>query len=316
MSALAARRLDNIVSLARLQDPRGASEEVARLRASCVEHGFFYLQDHGVPASLVHDAMGAAQGFFALPQAVKCRFGQDHQQVHPKTSRGYVGAYGETLHAPSGPDCKQHFDLGIEAAPGDLPFTGPNVLPSEAQAPGFARHMLALQEWVMGRIFPGVLQAMAQALGQAPGFFTPHFARPTLIQRALYYPAGAGGAGMHTDNGIFTVLFQDPRDQGSLRAWSRGRWLDVPYREGALVMNLGDMLMKWSNGHFVSTPHQVVHRAAHPRLSIAFFIYPDIEARFVPLHGTGTIACRDVMLENFASIWQRGEGAGRARDLH
>ncbi|RXF64018.1 2-oxoglutarate and iron-dependent oxygenase domain-containing protein [Pseudomonas syringae] len=304
----------NRISLAMLESidtPR----EVRRLRETCIKDGFFYLTDHGLNPSLIDQTFAAARQFFALPLEIKNQFSQDHQQVSPRTCRGYVHTFGETLHAPTGPDCKQHFDMGREAALCQKPFTGPNLLPDEQIAPGFAKSMLALQDQVMHLVVPRLLQGLALALGLDKLFFEPFFSDPVLIQRALYYPPLRSGAGKHTDNGIFTLLFQEAGDACALRAFSQGRWIDVPPRGHEVVINLGDMLMKWSNGLFTSTPHQVIHRANSGRVSLPFFVYPNVDARFNPLGSDQVVSCQQVMLENFNSIWVTGQGAGRAREL-
>lgn len=289
--------------------------EVRRLRETCIKDGFFYLTDHGINPSLIDQAFTAARQFFELPLEIKNQFSQDHQQVSPKTCRGYVHTFGETLHAPTGPDCKQHFDMGREATLCEKPFTGPNLLPDEQTAPAFAKAMLALQDQVMHRVVPGLLHGLALALGLNRLFFEPFFSDPVLIQRALYYPPQRSGAGKHTDNGIFTLLFQEAGDACALRAFSQGRWIDVPPRGHEVVINLGDMLMKWSNGLFTSTPHQVIHRADSARVSLPFFVYPNVDARFNPLGSDQVLSCQQIMLENFNSIWVTGQGAGRAREL-
>lgn len=304
----------NSISLERLESTQ-ADYEISCLRKCCVNDGFFYLADHGIRPSLIADALETARQFFALPLSTKNQFCQDRQVVIPKTCRGYVDTFGETLHHPTGPDRKQHFDMGREAPACDLPFTGPNLLPSEGQAPGFAKSMLALQQEVLDRVVPALLRGLALSLGLDRDFFQAFFSNPVLIQRALYYPPSGSGAGKHTDNGMFTLLFQDPRDACALSAFSQGRWIDVPCRANEVVVNLGDMLMKWSNGLFTSTPHQVIHRASSARVSLPFFVYPDIDAVFTPLGSYQTVACRQVMLDNFNSIWVSGQGAGRAREF-
>lgn len=168
--------------------------------------------------------------------------------------------------------------MGQEAQACDLPFTGPNLLPGEGQAPDFAKSMLALQQEVLGRVVPALLRGLALSLRLDHDFFQAFFSNSVLIQRALYYPPSGSGADKRTDNGMFTLLFQEPRDACALSALSQGRWIDVPCRANEVVVNLDDMLMKWSNGLFASTPHQVIHRASSARVSLPFFVYPDIDA--------------------------------------
>ncbi|AIS19357.1 hypothetical protein LT40_18985 [Pseudomonas rhizosphaerae] len=301
-----------VISLAQLAACEPSA--LAQLHEACVHDGFFYLVDHDLSTALIEQYLAAAQAFFALPESVKQRFGHDRQRGYPHTARGYVGAYGETLHPDAGPDNKQHLDWGIDR-PGGAPFAGPSVLPDEHLAPGLNACAYALQDEVMEHLFPDLRRAIATALALPPQAFDPHFAQPTLIQRASYYPAGAGTAGKHTDNGFLTVLIQQALPQPSLRVHTRGQWRDVPCLEGAVLVNLGDLLQRWTCGRLVSTAHEVVHYQPSARVSLAFFIYPDIDAIITPIGGGPSFSTAEVMLENFDSIWVRKQGAGRARQL-
>ena len=301
-----------VISLARLVERQ--PQALAQLKTACVHDGFFYLVDHGLSHSSIKQYLGAAQAFFALSEHVKQQFGHARQTGHPKTARGYVCAHGETLHPEAGPDNKQHLDWGIDR-PGGAAFAGPSLLPDKLIAPGLDDCAYALQREVMEGLFPDLRHAIAIALAVPPHTFDKHFQRPTLIQRASHYPAGAGTAGKHTDNGFLTVLIQQSLPQPSLRIHTRGQWRDVPCLEGAVLINLGDMLQRWTNGQLVSTAHQVLHRQAGTRTSLAFFIYPDIDANITPLDGGPVFTTEEVMLNNFDSIWVSKQGAGRARQL-
>ncbi|MEM7534213.1 MAG: 2OG-Fe(II) oxygenase family protein [Chloroflexota bacterium] len=75
---------------------------------------------------------------------------------------------------------------------------------------------------------------------------------------------------------------------------------------------MGDMLQYWTDGQFVSTPHEVKHTRPVSRLSIPFFVYPNIDAVFTVFGSNKTISVADVMLANFESLWVKGTGGGRA----
>ncbi len=310
-----------ILSLARLGEdcsPDGQLES-RRLLETCRDKGFFYLRDHDVPPELLTRAFLASQTFFALPTAVKEAYGHQVQVVVPRTSRGYVGFGSETLDPRVGPDRKELFDQGFEQVKSDLPFTGPTVMPDDAIAPDFVAASRALRERVMSTVVPRLLAAFARALGQAPTWLLDVHSRPILIQRALSYPAETQGepsfAGKHTDSGTFTLLWQEDAPMSSLQVHTGGEWIDVPPLPGTVVVNLGDTLHYWTDGLFVSTPHQVIHRAPHTRASLAFFVYPNIETRFTSLYEGNEYAVKDILSANFDSIWVKGEGAGRAREL-
>ncbi|NES44277.1 2-oxoglutarate and iron-dependent oxygenase domain-containing protein [Moorena sp. SIO2C4] len=307
-----------VISLTKLKDLNGSNsgnEEHKRLYDICLEHGFFYLKDHGISADLVQQTIHSSRNFFQLPQDIKKAYGQDKQTVYPNTSRGYVPLYGETLHEEVGPDPKELFDLGIEHPPSDKPFTGPTLIPDDTVAPGFAASHYQLQGEIMTKIVPHLLRALAVALNLEPDWFDPYFDDPILIHRTIYYPSESGVAGKHTDNGIFTVLIQEYFPTPSLRVYTKNAWIDAVCLEDAFVINLGDMLQLWTNGLFVSTPHEVIHTVSRSRISIPFFVYPDVNATFEPIGTDKKINATDIMLKNFNSIWVNKTGAGRAQEL-
>ncbi len=304
-----------ILSLAALKKSEAGNPEIRRLYETCVEHGFFYLQDHGVPAAEVQRTLAASRTFFNLPEATKRRYDHDHQVVYPPSARGYVPLFGETLHLETGPDRKEIFDMGIERPLSDEPFVGPTIMPDDAVAPDFTAAHLNLQQEIMTRVVPPLLQAFALALGLEADGFDRFFTAPTLIQRVIYYPAEASQAGKHTDNGIFTVLIQEQHENASLRVYTQNHWIDAPCLENTFIINLGDMLQLWTSGRFASTPHEVLHSLSASRLSLPFFVYPDIDAVIEPFGTDERINARDVMLRNFDSIWVSKQGAGRSQEL-
>ena len=307
-----------VISLEKLKDLNGSNsgnEEHKRLYEICDEHGFFYLKDHGIAPDLVERTIEASRNFFHLPEETKKAYGQDKQTVYPKNCRGYVPLYGETLNANFGSDPKQVFDLGIERPPSDKPFTGQTVIPDDTVAPDFAASHYQLQGEIMTKIVPHLLRGLAVALKREPDWFDPYFDDPVVIHRANYYPPEGGMAGKHTDNGIFTVLIQEYFPSPSLRVYTKDAWIDADCLEDAFVINLGDMLQFWTNGKFVSTPHEVIHKLRKNRISIPFFIYPNIDAIIEPIGTEERINVAETMLKNFNGIWVEKAGAGRAKEL-
>ncbi len=304
-----------ILSLAALTNGERENPEIRRLYDICYEHGFFYLRDHGVSSEAVQRTLEASLRFFNLPEATKLQYDHEHQVVYPRSARGYVPQYGEILHIQTGPDLKEIFDMGFERPLSDEPFIGPTVLPDDIVAPDFAAAHFQLQHEIMTKVVPPLLRAFSLALNLEAHWFDRFFTEPTLIQRVIYYPAHHSGAGKHTDNGIFTVLIQEQQETPPLRVYTRETWIDVPCLEDTFIINLGDMLQLWTNGLFVSTPHEVIHSRPVTRLSMPFFIYPNIDAIIEPFGSDEKIKSRDVMLKNFESIWVTQEGAGRSREL-
>lgn len=302
------------ISLTKLSSDATRLEEQQRLRMACEEFGFFYLE-HGIPKEQIAEAIDASRRFFALPQATKDRYGHASQDVYPVTARGYIPLHVEMLHPEAGPDPKEMFDLGIEDEDDRRPFAGRTLLPDDAVAPGFARSLLALQGTVLNKVVPQLGMALADLLDMEEGWFQRHFSSPTVLQRVIRYPSTGGLAGKHTDNGLFTLLLQEELPTRPLQVWFHGRWTPVPSLPDSLVVNLGDMLQALSDDRFMSTPHQVVHTGPAERISLPFFIYPDIDACLTSRQGKHTFSVKEIMLRNFESVWEKGNGAGRAREL-
>jgi isopenicillin N synthase-like dioxygenase len=303
-----------IISLSELE--KDSPQEIKKLYDICYKYGFFYLKEHGVSPEIINQTIETSRNFFELPLDIKLNYRQDIQKVYPKTSRGYVPLYGEFLNKEIGFDPKEIFDLGIERPLSEQPFTGPTVIPDDNIAPGFASYHYQLQNEIMTKVVPKLLKGLALALELEANWFDRYFTELTLIQRTIYYPARMGKAGKHTDNGIFTVLIQEYFPEPSLRVYSQEEWIDVTCTEDVFVINLGDMLQMWTKGLFVSTPHEVIHRNSDAtRISIPFFVYPNIDAIIEPFGTTEKISSKEVMLKNFVSIWETNEGAGRAEEL-
>ncbi|RWG78588.1 MAG: isopenicillin N synthase family oxygenase [Mesorhizobium sp.] len=302
------------ISLAKLSADATRHEEQQRLRNACEVSGFFYLIEHGIPKEQIADAIDASRRFFALPLATKERFGHAAQNVYPTIARGYSPLYGEILHPEAGRDPKEVFDLGIDNEGDRRPFAGSTLFPDEALAPGFARSLLALQATVLREVVPQLGTALADVIGLEQGWFQRYFSPPTLEQRVIRYPARGGTCAKHTDGGFFTLLLQEELPTRSLQVWLRGRWMPVPSLPDSLVVNLGDMLQALSDDRFKSTPHQVAHNGLTDRISLPFFIYPDVDARLTSREGRHTFSVAEMMLRNYESV-ETGNGAGRAREL-
>jgi isopenicillin N synthase-like dioxygenase len=137
-----------------------------------------------------------------------------------------------------------------------------------------------------------LLRAIGVALGLGADWFAQHLtADPTVLFRIFRYPpveplpsgeADGWGVAEHTDYGLLTLLAQD--DQGGLQVRGPAGWIDVPPEPGAIVVNLGDMLDRMTDGRYRSTPHRVVPtRGDRDRLSFPFFFDPSWDAEVRPL---------------------------------
>ncbi len=263
-------------------EPEDLPRLAAELGAACRGPGFFYLVGHGIPAAMRASTFAAAAAFFALDPARK----EAVAITRSPHNRGYVGFGTETLDPTRPADLKEAFNVGLDLAADDpdvlagRPFRGVNLWPD---LPGFREALLAWYDacWTVGR---RVHRALAVDLGLDPGFFADKLDRPMATLRVLHYPprpasvaAGALGAGEHTDYGNLTLLATDGVPGLEVRTRD-GTWLQAPVVADALVCNIGDCLMRWTNDVYVSTPHRVVSPGDRDRLSVAFFLDPNPDA--------------------------------------
>jgi len=252
----------------------------ARLREVCRDVGFFYLDRHGLPGTLIADQLAWTRRVFALPAAEL----EKVSVAHSKAMLGFAGIATQALDADTPPDLKESFYVGVHRDPehpyvqAGLPNHGPNQWPA---LPGFREHteryFAALSE-----LSRQVLRILALSLDLDEGWFDPITRDPNSVLRLLHYPphpqqakANQLGAGAHTDWGGITLLLQD--DAGGLEVRNAaGDWIRADPVPGTLVVNLGDMMQRWTNDLYVSTMHRVLNAASgRDRYSAAFFFNPD-----------------------------------------
>ncbi|MEI9892125.1 MAG: 2-oxoglutarate and iron-dependent oxygenase domain-containing protein [Caulobacteraceae bacterium] len=239
-----------------------------RIGLACADRGFFYIVGHGVPETLIAETLAAARAFFDLPDAAKAAVDKSRSPAN----RGYEPLGGQTLEPGTTPDLKEGFYMGVEAAPGRF-NQGANQWPGELPLmpvvlTAYHRELTALAERLM--------TGLALSLGLPEDFFAAFSRDPIAILRLLHYPpqpaASPGqGAGAHTDFGALTILLQD--GTGGLEVYDRAAdgWTPAPPIAGAYVVNLGDLIARWTNDRYRSTPHRVVNRSGRRRYSIPFF---------------------------------------------
>ena len=100
--------------------------------------------------------------------------------------------------------------------------------------------------------------------------------------RIIHYPAYEGSLenrqmriGEHSDYGTITLLWQINDVPGLEVQDLEGVWHPVPFEEDCVVVNIGDLLQRWTNDYFVSTKHRVVNTHIHmPRYSMPHFVDP------------------------------------------
>ena len=278
---------------ARTGDPAERHRVARLIDQACVEIGFFAISGHGVSDAVCRDLREAAHAFFALPLDVKRRAGPGDARA----PRGYHALGGEALSAANDavapPDLKEFYHVGpVDVGDDDAYYSSlkgrqfflPNIWPDHP--PGFRDAAVTYYRAMHGLV--GFLMRLAAlGLGIDETFFDDKVDRSIGTMRLNYYPrqlqaplAGQLRAGAHTDYGGLTILNGEDVP-GGLQVLTRdGRWIDVRTAPDQFVVNIGDLLMRWTNDRWLSNMHRVVNPPLaegrnQPRLSIAFFNHPN-----------------------------------------
>jgi isopenicillin N synthase-like dioxygenase len=256
----------------------GVSEAVLarQLDAAFSTIGFCYFSDIGIDPALVEGVFAASRRFHAQPRPAKDAIAMN------RFHRGYMAPKSSiietsTVAKVTKPNDSESFMLMHEVAPNDprfgRPLDGPNLWP---ELPDFREPVEAYERAIRG-FCQRLLPALALALGLPRDRFGPFFEQPTTFLRLLHYPPQAPdsaddafGAAPHTDYGFVTILCQDT--QGGLEVRRRdGTWLKAPPLPGTWVVNVADMLQRWTNGRWLSTPHRVKNLSGGDRYSCPYF---------------------------------------------
>ncbi|KAL1394231.1 thymine dioxygenase [Phyllosticta capitalensis] len=311
----------------------GSNDEEAKKRAArqiddaLRTVGFVYLQNHGVDAGKVKEMFEWSHRFFSLPTSTKQLAphppGGSHHRGYsaPGVEKVTQHTYGaDTLAAlrAAAPDVKESFECGNAANAAQ-----PNIWPPEDVLPGFREGCMRFFDQGAGLVHR-VLRALGLALAGGSkdddddddddagvdALSNAHAASAFQL-RLLHYPSiptrllrsqAAARIGAHSDFGSLTLLFQDsvggleiesPHGTGTFRA--------APPVDGAVLVNVGDLLERWSNGRWRSTVHRVGMPAGvgegedkgkeeeeemcPPRYSIPFFAAPDPQTLIEALPG-------------------------------
>jgi isopenicillin N synthase-like dioxygenase len=281
---------------ARTGDLRARQAVAQRMDEACREIGFFTITGHGVPRDVMDSLRTQAHAFFALPLDEKRRA----INPVPSSPRGYralgIEALGRGNSATTTPpDLKEFYHIGREAWPDEPYYTGaegrgyffPNFWPQGVA--GFREAAARYYTEVEGVV--GLLMRLAAlGLGVDERFFDDKIDRHISAMRLNFYPEqtvspvpGQLRAGAHTDFGAFTILNGENVPGGLQVRTRKGDWIDVETDPGSFVVNIGDLLMRWTNDRWISNLHRVVNppptvAARAKRLSIAFFHQPNYVA--------------------------------------
>ncbi|XP_047966475.1 2-oxoglutarate-Fe(II) type oxidoreductase hxnY-like isoform X1 [Salvia hispanica] len=255
---------------------------VSLLRQVCLDSGFFYVINHGIDKEFMDEVFSQSKRFFNLPNEDKMKL------LRNKKNRGYAPLFDQSLDPANQMhgDYKEGYYIGVEVSEdhsdAQKPFYGPNRWPSEDMLPKWRETM---EKYFQGAL--DVAKSISRLLALALGLNVDFFCQPGILGKSiatlklLHYedqisePAnGIFGAGAHSDFGLITLLATDDNYGLQICKDKDAKpqiWEYVPPLKGAFIVNIGDMLERWSNCFFRSTLHRVLGNGQE-RYSIAFFV--------------------------------------------
>ena len=256
------------------RDPDGFATKLGR---SFEDYGFAIIADHGIPDELIHRAEEKAKAFFALPEEVKRKY----LIAGGGGARGYTPFGIETAKGHKAHDLKEFWHVGRDLPAGHKfrDHMPDNLWPAEV--PSFKDTFQELFA-TFDRTGLKALKAIARYLRIDGNYFEDAVRDGNSVLRALHYPPQAEPtgehirAGAHEDINAITLLL-GAEEAGLELLTKDGRWIPVSPEPGELVINIGDMLQRLTNGRLRSTSHRVVNpapdRASHARYSMPFFLH-------------------------------------------
>ena len=272
------------------REPGGREKGAAQLREISKTIGFFYLKGHGIPQNVIDGVFEQSRRFHALPLETKKKIpyfetGSFKSGYQPCSQDDYQRTNINIIENAK-PNLVAKFSINREGGSGGLSMTDEqrrarvNMWPENL--PGFKE---ALQDYharieKLGRQF---LPLWATSLKMPLDHFDKFFATPHLTMSLLYYPPQNSvgdrqyGIAPHTDNAMMTFLSQKDISGLAVRMPS-GHWRAVDIVPGALLVNTGNLMVRWTNDEYLSTKHRVINTNNVDRYSIPVFFGPSGDA--------------------------------------
>ena len=263
--------------------PGALAATAAELRHALENVGFFIMIGHGVPRELIDRTFAEARRFHDQPMDAKLAL-RMNEYNNGYMMMGRYAVWTSEVNANDQPDLNEAFFCRRERSP-DHPMVragrrlvGPNLWPDAL--PGFRENVLTYTDTMDG-VSRRVLPVVATALDLPPTTFDADFTDNQFTFRLSHYPPVPAapnqfGIAPHTDANFLTFLAQTEIPGLQVRTPS-GTWIDVPYVPDSFAVNSGDMLHRWTNGRFKSTPHRAVPPVGRHRYAIPYFVGPHID---------------------------------------
>jgi isopenicillin N synthase-like dioxygenase len=281
---------DGIASVSLKDAERDPDRFAQRLGRSFEDYGFAIIADHGIPDELIERAEDKAKAFFALPESVKRKYLIEGGGG----ARGYTPFGIETAKGAKAHDLKEFWHVGRDLPPGHKfrSHMPDNVWPDEVESfrDTFSQLYAAFDQAGLK-----ILRAIARYLDIDEDYFADTVRDGNSVLRLLHYPPIEGEPGSHVRAGahedINTITLLLGAEEAGLELLTKdGRWIPVAPKVGELVVNIGDMLQRLTNGRLRSTSHRVVNpppeRRSRSRYSMPFFLHFRSDFMIEALPGT------------------------------
>ena len=299
----------DITKLCDGSDPKSVSSELHKASTGL---GFIYIKGHGIPKEVIETLRSEGLAFFRNNENKKSEV-----KITEK-HRGWLGYGGAKMKDNAKADLKESFLWGCQDKNGfsleNHPLRGSNVWP---------KFQPALEQYAMSyfnhadKLARNLLRGFALGLKLDQEFFLKTCKNPLSRASLVYYPnqpSNLGknqfGVSSHTDFGVLTVLCQD--SVGGLQVEDiNGNWFHAPPIEDTIIVNVADLLSRWTGGEYKSTPHRVVNKSGKERLSIVLAFDPDPETIIDPKEILGEtikdiekpITCGDYLIWRFGKAF-------------
>eukprot|EP01125_Pyxidicula_operculata_P006461 TRINITY_DN2237_c0_g2_i6.p1 TRINITY_DN2237_c0_g2~~TRINITY_DN2237_c0_g2_i6.p1 ORF type:complete len:585 (+),score=48.40 TRINITY_DN2237_c0_g2_i6:1627-3381(+) len=266
-----------------------------------IKNGFIFIKNHPIPDSIIKSTMKHSKRFFELKRKAAKEelarikaYERNYHHFAVKTTRGYSDIREESLNPNNGQDLKESFDYALPLSETGVTYLGSNKWPTEGSG---AMADKGFKDKALGYLTSShsfakdLLHAICMGLGLKANEMDKYFKDPLLINRLLKYPPQDDmeplsspfemGAGSHVDFGALTIIHQD---QKGLEIMDDNlNWRQIPNISGTMIINVGYVMEKLTNGRLKATKHRVINRSTSQRFSIATFFDPNPNVKVGPL---------------------------------
>lgn len=234
------------------------AEIIQEITNACEKWGFFQIVNHGIPGQVIDQMIDGVRKFFEQDLEVKRQF------YSRDFTKKFIHNSNFDLYSAPASNWRDTFSCVVAPDPPD-----PQELPTVCR-----ETLMEYSKYVM-KLGLSLFELFSEALGLDQNHLKHIECAKGLYLVCHYYPACPEpeltlGTSGHADSGFLTLLIQDQL-VGGLQVRHENHWVDVPPLDGAIVVNVGDLLQLITNDKFKSVQHRVIAKKIGPRTSVASF---------------------------------------------